>query len=163
MKTKVGKLFRASVLAAAIGLPGAAFAQDLDTLTTKDLVPLAVKEGSVTVFSLSSRIARIEKAFEAAYPGIDLIGLDMSSTKQIARVEAEQQAGVNAVDVLYIADTPVVFDKLLEEISILKPSHIALQTQLGDFDQGKMLRQIELWGSKIIPAVKRELKSSRAA
>jgi alkanesulfonate monooxygenase SsuD/methylene tetrahydromethanopterin reductase-like flavin-dependent oxidoreductase (luciferase family) len=56
-----------------------------------------------------------------------------------------------------------VIDKLLEEISILKPSHIALQTQLGDFDQAKMLRQIELWGTKIIPAVKRELKSSRAA
>lgn len=24
---------------------------------------------------------------------------------------------------------------MLEEISILKPSHVALQTQLGDFDQ----------------------------
>ncbi|MET3791357.1 ABC transporter substrate-binding protein [Aquamicrobium terrae] len=106
-------IFRAAWLACTIAMPGAALGQDLDKLTAEELVPLAVKEGSVTVFSLSSRIARVEAAFEAAYPGIDLIGVDMSSVKQIARVEAEQQAGVHAVDVLYLADTPVVYDKLL--------------------------------------------------
>ncbi|WPE23012.1 hypothetical protein ShzoTeo12_42300 (plasmid) [Shinella zoogloeoides] len=108
-----------TALAAFLVLPAAAMADDLDGLTPEQLLPLAQKEGSVTVFSLSSRIAKIEAAFEAAYPGIDLIGLDMSSTKQIARVEAEQQAGVHAVDVLYIADSPVVFTKLLEEKRIV--------------------------------------------
>ena len=50
-----------------------------------------------------------------------------------------------------------VIDKMLEEISILRPKHIALQTQLGDCDQKTMLRQIELWGERIIPAIKKEL------
>jgi len=50
-----------------------------------------------------------------------------------------------------------VIDKMLEEISILRPKHIALQTQLGDFDQKTMLRQIELWGDKIIPAIRKEV------
>lgn len=50
-----------------------------------------------------------------------------------------------------------VIDRMLEEISILKPNHIAIQTQLGDFDQKTMLKQIELWGEKIIPAIQREL------
>jgi alkanesulfonate monooxygenase SsuD/methylene tetrahydromethanopterin reductase-like flavin-dependent oxidoreductase (luciferase family) len=50
-----------------------------------------------------------------------------------------------------------VIDKLLEEISILKPKHIALQTQLGDFDQKTMLKQIEVWGDRIIPAVNKEI------
>ena len=50
-----------------------------------------------------------------------------------------------------------VIDKMLEEISILRPKHIALQTQLGDFDQKTMLKQIELWGSRIIPAVRKEI------
>ncbi len=50
-----------------------------------------------------------------------------------------------------------VIDKMLEEISILRPKHIALQTQLGDFDQKTMLRQIELWGEKIIPAIRKEI------
>jgi alkanesulfonate monooxygenase SsuD/methylene tetrahydromethanopterin reductase-like flavin-dependent oxidoreductase (luciferase family) len=50
-----------------------------------------------------------------------------------------------------------VIDKMLEEISILRPKQIALQTQLGDFDQKTMLRQIELWGERIIPAIRKEL------
>lgn len=50
-----------------------------------------------------------------------------------------------------------VIDKMLEEISILRPKHIALQTQLGDFDQKTMLKQIELWGDKIIPAIRKEI------
>lgn len=110
----LSKLARSLLLPAMLLAAGGAAAQNLDTMTREQLVAQAVKEGSVTIFSLSSRIARIEKAFESAYPGIDLIGLDMSSVKQIARLEAEQQAGVSAVDVLYLADTPVVYDKLLK-------------------------------------------------
>ena len=56
-----------------------------------------------------------------------------------------------------------VVDKMLEEISILRPKHIALQTQLGDFDQKTMLKQIELWGSTIIPAIQKELKRNQPA
>lgn len=106
------KTLKAALLAAAC-VPAMAAAQDLDTMSAEELLPLAQAEGSVTVFSLSSRIARVEAAFEAAYPGIDLIGLDMSSAKQIARIIAEQDAGVYAVDVVYITDSPVVLRDLL--------------------------------------------------
>ncbi|AID34777.1 MULTISPECIES: LLM class flavin-dependent oxidoreductase [Mesorhizobium] len=54
-----------------------------------------------------------------------------------------------------------VIDRLLEEIDILKPDQIAIQTQLGDFDQRTMLRQIELWGDKIIPAINKALGHAR--
>jgi len=50
-----------------------------------------------------------------------------------------------------------VVDKLLEEIEVLKPNQIAIQTQLGDFDQKTMCAHIERWGDKIIPAVNRAL------
>src|SRR6478735_5672658 len=116
-------------------------ASDLDGLTPQQLLPLAQKEGSVTVFSLSSRIAKIEKAFEETYPGIDLIGLDMSSTKQIARVEAEQQAGVHAVDVLYIADTPVVFTKLLDGKRIVNYVPPRVANELEDRYKAPLLTQ----------------------
>src|SRR3546814_650048 len=106
------KTLRAALVAAAC-VPAMAAAQDLDSMTPADLVPLAQKEASVTVFSLSSRIAKVEKAFEEAYPGIDLIGIDLSSAKQIARIKAEHQARVHAVDVLYLADAPVVLRDLL--------------------------------------------------
>lgn len=55
-----------------------------------------------------------------------------------------------------------VVDRLLEEIEILKPNHIAIQTQLGNLDQAMMLRQIDLWGEKIIPAVRRAIGSREA-
>jgi len=55
-----------------------------------------------------------------------------------------------------------VIDKMLEEISILRPKHIALQTQLGDFDQKTMLKQIELWGERIIPAIRKEVDAMNA-
>ncbi|MDV2439513.1 LLM class flavin-dependent oxidoreductase [Acinetobacter gerneri] len=53
-----------------------------------------------------------------------------------------------------------VIEKLIEEIEILKPDQIAIQTQLGDFDQKTMLKQIDLWGEKIIPAVNKAIGSS---
>src|SRR3546814_10398019 len=90
-----------------------ATAQDLDSMTPADLVPRTQKEAAVTVFSLSGRIAKVEKAVEEAYPGIVLIGIDLSSAKQIARIKAEHQARVHAVDVLYLADAPVVLRDLL--------------------------------------------------
>ena len=55
-----------------------------------------------------------------------------------------------------------VIDRLLEEIEVIKPTHIAIQTQLGDLDQTMMLRQIDLWGEKIIPAVNKALGSGTA-
>jgi iron(III) transport system substrate-binding protein len=102
----------AAALMASLALP--AFAQsDLDALSVEELVPLAIEEGTVTVYSFTSRIARVETAFEAAYPGIDMIAYDMSSTEQITRIKAEASAGIANVDVVYISDAPVVFNELL--------------------------------------------------
>jgi len=56
-----------------------------------------------------------------------------------------------------------VIDRLLEEIEVLKPDQIAVQTQLGDFDQKTMLRQIDAWGEKIIPAVNKALAANAPA
>ncbi|MCV3273759.1 ABC transporter substrate-binding protein [Roseobacter sinensis] len=86
----------------------------LDELGPDGLLPLAQEEGTVVVYSFTSRIGRVEAAFEEAYPGIDLQGFDISSTEQIARLRAEAQAGVTNADVIYISDTPVVLTELLE-------------------------------------------------
>lgn len=88
----------------------AAGGDDLDAL-----IAAATEEGEVTVYSFTSRIARVEEAFEAQYPDIDLVGLDISSTEQIARIQAEQEAGIAAADVAYISDAPVVYGELVQE------------------------------------------------
>lgn len=92
----------------------AALAQDLDRLSHDDLVKRAQAEGRVVVYSFTSRIARVEKAFEARYPGIDLVAFDINSTQQIARLKAEHAAKVGNADVAYISDIPVVVDELVK-------------------------------------------------
>ncbi len=84
--------------------------EDLDAL-----IAAAEEEGEVVVYSFTSRIARVETAFEEAYPAIDLIGFDISSTEQIARLQAEHQARNVQADVSYISDAPVVFGELVQE------------------------------------------------
>ncbi len=96
-------------------MSSAALADDnLNEMGPAELLPMAQEEGKLTVYSFTSRIGKVEKAFEAAYPGIDLQGFDISSTEQIARLKAESQAGVTNADVIYISDTPVVLTELLE-------------------------------------------------
>ena len=58
---------------------------------------------------------------------------------------------------LPVGSVDQVVERMVEEIRILRPKHVAIQTQLGDFDQKTILRQIELWGSRIIPAIRKEL------
>lgn len=56
-----------------------------------------------------------------------------------------------------------VVERMVEEIRVLRPKHIAIQTQLGDFDHRTMMRQIELWGTRIIPAIRKELAADTPA
>jgi iron(III) transport system substrate-binding protein len=79
------------------------------------LLEAAKAEGKVTVYSFTSRIEQVEKAFEAAYPQIDLVAIDISSTEQITRLKAEQAAGVREADVAYISDAPAVLGELVQK------------------------------------------------
>ncbi|MGJ8534498.1 MAG: ABC transporter substrate-binding protein [Alphaproteobacteria bacterium] len=110
-------MFKKATCFGAIGilLSAAAFADShMDSMSAEELLPLAQEEGAVIVYSFTSRIGKVEAAFEKAYPGIDLQGFDISSTEQIARLTAEAQAGVTNADVIYVSDTPVVLKALLE-------------------------------------------------
>lgn len=91
-----------------------ALANDYDSMSLEELIEAARAEGQVTVYSFTSRIARVKAAFEEAYPGIEVIPFDMTSTEQIARLTAEQQAGIQNADVVYISDAPVVFGELVQ-------------------------------------------------
>jgi alkanesulfonate monooxygenase SsuD/methylene tetrahydromethanopterin reductase-like flavin-dependent oxidoreductase (luciferase family) len=64
---------------------------------------------------------------------------------------------------LPVGSVDQVVERMVQEIRILKPKHVAIQTQLGDFDHKTMLKQIELWGSRIIPAIRKELGADAPA
>ncbi|KKB11741.1 iron ABC transporter substrate-binding protein [Devosia geojensis] len=134
-------------VAAMMAAAGGAMAQDadmgafLDAMTPEELLPLAQEEGTVTVYAFTSRIAAVETAFEAAYPGIDMIGYDMSSTEQITRIKAEAAAGINNVDVIYISDAPVVYTELLGAglLTAYVPPRVA--DALDDAEKAPLLSQ----------------------
>jgi len=111
MSTKTKRL--TSGVLAVLLMNGTAFADDFDSMSVEELRAIAAEEGEVHVYSFTSRIARVETAFEETYPEIDLVGYDISSTQQIARLRAEAQAGVVNADVVYISDAPVVITELL--------------------------------------------------
>src|SRR5690606_16816288 len=102
--------FTAPLLALLLGF---AAAQDYDAMSVDELYAAAQEEGSVVVYSFTSRIFSVEEAFEAAYPGVDLVPFDISSTEQIARIRSEMAANVQNADVAYISDAPVVLTELV--------------------------------------------------
>jgi len=63
---------------------------------------------------------------------------------------------------LPVGSVDYVIERMVEELRILRPNHVTIQTQLGDFDHATTLRQLELWGTRIIPAIRKELGSDLA-
>lgn len=118
--TTIGILAAAAL--AATGTMAAASTPDDSGSADSDwdaIVAAAEEEGEVVVYSFTSRINAVEAAFEEQYPNIDLIPFDISSTEQIARIEAEA-AGGGAADVAYISDAPVVLGSLVAN-DLLEP------------------------------------------
>lgn len=90
-------------------------ARDWDAMSHEELVAAAQEEGTVSVYAFTSRIASVEESFEAAYPGIDVIATDVSSTELITRLASEHRTGSTTADVAYVSDAPVVVTELLAD------------------------------------------------
>lgn len=88
-------------------------APDYDALSVDELAAAAAAEGQVVVYSFTSRIFDVETTFEAAYPDVDLVPFDISSTEQVTRIASEEGAGVRNADVAYLSDAPVVLEDLV--------------------------------------------------
>jgi len=58
---------------------------------------------------------------------------------------------------LPVGDIDTVVERLVTDIRATRPCHVALQTQIGDFDHKTMLKQLELWSKTVIPAVMHEI------
>lgn len=89
-------------------------AQNLDQVSHDELVKRAEAEGKVVVYSFTSRITGIKKAFEARYPKIEVVVFDINSTQMIARLKAEAAANVGNADVAYISDIPMLIEDLVK-------------------------------------------------
>jgi alkanesulfonate monooxygenase SsuD/methylene tetrahydromethanopterin reductase-like flavin-dependent oxidoreductase (luciferase family) len=58
---------------------------------------------------------------------------------------------------LPVGNVATVIERLVRDIRVMRPHHVAIHTQIGDLDHAAMCRQLELWSTKIIPAVQKEV------
>lgn len=72
----------------------------------------AKKEGKVVIFSVSSRIFKIQKDFKEKY-GVEIEGYDIHSDEQIEKFTREHQSGLHKTDVLFNNATSTLYGKLL--------------------------------------------------
>ena len=72
----------------------------------------ARKEGKVVIFSVSSRIFKIQKDFKEKY-GVEIEGYDIHSDEQIEKFTREHQSGLHKTDVLFNNATSTLYGKLL--------------------------------------------------
>ena len=58
---------------------------------------------------------------------------------------------------LPVGNVDTVIERLVRDIRIVRPHHVAIHTQIGDLPHDRMCKQLALWAEKIIPAVKKEV------
>lgn len=96
---------------------------------------------AVTVYSFTSRIQRVKAAFQEANPGWRVNAADLSSSRAIARLIAEQDAGQPRADVIYLGDAPVVINRLLRERRVQGYAPDRLRGVLAQEHQAPLLVQ----------------------
>lgn len=69
-----------------------------------DLYEKAKEEGSVTLYSISSRCTKVADAFNAKYPGVVCTAFDISTNELLEKVTREYDAGQRVADVVHIKD-----------------------------------------------------------
>lgn len=58
---------------------------------------------------------------------------------------------------LPVGNVNTVIERLVRDIRVVRPHHVAIHTQIGDLGHAAMCKQLELWANKIIPAVQEEV------
>lgn len=72
--------------------------------TDEELYELAKQEGSVTLYSISSRCGKVAEAFNAKYPGVVCTAFDISGSELLEKVTREYEAGQYVADVVHYKD-----------------------------------------------------------
>jgi len=72
----------------------------------------AREEGTVTIYSVSSRIAKLVDSFQERY-GIEIVGYDIASDLQLEKLRREHNAGVHTVDVLFNSESSILLNEAL--------------------------------------------------
>jgi len=72
--------------------------------TPEELYEKAKKEGTVVIYSISSRMKKVKESFEKQYPGVIVEAYDISNNELLEKITREYEAGVRTADVIHIKD-----------------------------------------------------------
>jgi alkanesulfonate monooxygenase SsuD/methylene tetrahydromethanopterin reductase-like flavin-dependent oxidoreductase (luciferase family) len=126
--------------------------------------PAGVKIGLLRAAFASDNKAEVDQYIDCArYQRRVALSLKRR-TAQVAddyQVEEAMVDGEPSLDemraLLPVGPVDLVIERVVNEIRTLRPVHYTFQTQMGDFDQPTMLRQLETWAKVIMPAVRKEI------
>jgi len=72
--------------------------------TPEELYEKAKKEGTVVIYSISSRMKKVKESFEKQYPGVIVEAYDISNNELLEKITREYEAGIRTADVIHIKD-----------------------------------------------------------
>lgn len=112
---KVLALLLALLLATSLFAQGAqetAAAAAEPEMTYEELVAAAQAEGDLTIYTFSSRSAKVAELFEAKY-GIKTTSTQLKDSEMIEKVSTEAANGVDAADLIFAQDSSRVYPELI--------------------------------------------------
>ncbi|MGI6403682.1 MAG: ABC transporter substrate-binding protein [Oscillospiraceae bacterium] len=72
--------------------------------TVEELYEKAKEEGTVVLYSISSRCVKVKESFEAQYPGIVVEAYDISTNELMEKITREYESGIRNADVIHCKD-----------------------------------------------------------
>lgn len=113
----------------------------------KAIEAAARKEGKVTIYSVSSRIFKLQKEFKAKF-GVEIEAFDISSAVQLEKFRREAKAGVHNVDVLFNNETPILLNEFLSAKKVWNFIPDSVAGQLAENEKKPFL--VQRWSSRVL-------------
>lgn len=113
--------------------------------TAAELYELAKNEGSVVIYSATSRIKSVKSSFEAQYPGVTVEAYDMKVAEIVEKLKREYEAGVSNADIIVMPDGDgTLLNEFIPEGIVVKyiPSDIE-EHVLPAYRDGELYKYLE--------------------
>lgn len=81
------------------------------TETPQELYEAAKKEGTVVIYSISSRTKKVKESFEAQYPGVKVDAYDISTNELLEKISREYESGIRTADVVHVKEDTGAINK----------------------------------------------------
>ena len=113
----------------------------------KAIEAAARKEGEVVIYSVSSRIFKLQKIFKEKF-GVKIIGHDISSAIQLEKFRREHKAKIYQVDVLFNNETPLLHNEFLPRKLIWNFVPDSVAGKLDKSEKEPFL--VQRWSSRVL-------------